>query len=315
MGFLDNVRDRFTGGRSGGGRRGRDWNEHDGEYYDDGEYDNGAAYDDDYRDDYHNGYRNGYDDDGYDRPASMNRFGVDRADYYTDNHTPLVSLSDVRSQQAALSVSGRSYERGGAAEGDSPYVSSRQPARQVSPRSTSSFQSQQGDEMAFKPGLARTESNLSQLQEQRLRMETSGRATSSETADLGSGVAQYTGAGSGVPAVSPMAGIDQSALGAPVSLQDRISTGQVHQRVHRRIEYIRPATYGEAEQVSQELKQGIVVVLDLRSTRPELAKRILDFSFGVVSALDGQVDRHVDRVYVFTRNGALTESEQASIRL
>jgi cell division inhibitor SepF len=90
---------------------------------------------------------------------------------------------------------------------------------------------------------------------------------------------------------------------------------QVRARVHRRIEHIRPMTYADAEQVAQELKRGAVVVLDLRATRPELAKRILDFSFGVASALEGQVDRHIDRVYVFSRNGALADEERAAIHL
>ncbi|MDR1184407.1 MAG: cell division protein SepF [Coriobacteriales bacterium] len=67
--------------------------------------------------------------------------------------------------------------------------------------------------------------------------------------------------------------------------------------------------------MAQELRRGVIVVLDLRSTRPELAKRILDFSFGVASALEGQVDRHIDRVYMFTRGGLLTDEERASIHI
>jgi cell division inhibitor SepF len=73
--------------------------------------------------------------------------------------------------------------------------------------------------------------------------------------------------------------------------------------------------YADAEQVAQELRRGVVVVLDIRPTRPELAKRILDFSFGVASALEGQVDRYIDRVYIFTRNSPLTDEERASIRI
>jgi cell division inhibitor SepF len=299
MGFFDNVRDRLSGGRSDN-RRGRgrnNYDDYDNEYYDEGSYDDRELYDARYGDD----YRDDYEDNDYERPASMNRFGVDRADYYNDNHAPLVSLADVRAQPIPLSTApGRVRERSTGAESASSVYgqSSRGIPRTTVPR----LQSQQGDELAFKDGLARTEGSFSQLQEQRLRMETTGRME-----DMDASRAQGGGAA--------MAGIDQSALAAPISLQDRISAGQVHQRVHRRIEHISPTTYAEAEQVSQELKQGIVVVLDLRSTRPELAKRILDFSFGVVSALDGQVERHIDRVYIFTRNGALSESEQDAIRV
>jgi cell division inhibitor SepF len=115
-------------------------------------------------------------------------------------------------------------------------------------------------------------------------------------------------------------GIRSGQAQAPVSaLQPgrprNLGQHQARTRVHRRIEHIRPAAYTDAEQVAQELKRGAVVVLDLRTTRPELAKRILDFSFGVTSALEGQVDRHVDRVYVFTRNGPLGDEERAAIRI
>ncbi len=304
MGFLDNVRDRLNGGRSDSKRsRNRNYDDHDGEYYDDAAYDDREMYDSRYGDD----YRDEYEDSSYERSTSMNRFGVDRADYYNDNHTPLISQSDVRAQQIPVNpASGRVRER--SAGNGSAYSSSVRgtSVRSGVPRTASILQSSQGDELAFKDGLARTESSFSQLQEQRLRMETTGKIESMDN---------YRSQAAGTQSSSAMTGIDQSALAAPISLQDRISTGQVHQRVHRRIEQISPSTYAEAEQVSSELKQGIVVVLDLRSTRPELAKRILDFSFGVVSALDGQVERHVDRVYIFTRNGALSESERAQVRI
>jgi cell division inhibitor SepF len=121
-----------------------------------------------------------------------------------------------------------------------------------------------------------------------------------------SGIAQPRGL-NGVAQPRTDSALDASRLG--------LGQRQARPRVHRRVEHIRPATYADAEQVAQELRRGSVVALDLRTTRPELAKRILDFSFGVASALEGQVDRHIDRVYIFTRNGALTDEERAAIRV
>jgi cell division inhibitor SepF len=253
------------------------------------------------RDDgYHDGYGQDADDDGlyedeaggaygapdaygYDgndvRQAPMRSFGVDRADYYSDSHAPLISQSDVRSQPlSVVPVPGQSrdaippprvYQRpregfvrpaqtaatgGEGRAGRVPYPE--RPERPERPE----------DLYAFKDGLARQQGSFAQLQSERLRMEDTGRLASPGT-------------------------------------------------VHRRLEHIRPMTYADAEQVAQALKGGIIVVLDLRTTRPELAKRILDFSFGAASALDGQVERHVDRVYVFTRSAPLSEGERAAIRL
>lgn len=59
---------------------------------------------------------------------------------------------------------------------------------------------------------------------------------------------------------------------------------------------------------------GDVVVLALRNTPDNLSKRILDFSFGVSSALDASVDCVADKVFVISRGAALTDAERMSLR-
>ncbi|MDR2036174.1 MAG: cell division protein SepF, partial [Coriobacteriales bacterium] len=51
------------------------------------------------------------------------------------------------------------------------------------------------------------------------------------------------------------------------------------------------------------------VVLVLTKTRPELAKRILDFSFGAAAVAKANVDSIADRVYALTCSGPLTDAE------
>ncbi|MDR0308665.1 MAG: cell division protein SepF [Coriobacteriales bacterium] len=84
-------------------------------------------------------------------------------------------------------------------------------------------------------------------------------------------------------------------------------------RGKRQIVRMSPQNYGEIESVAPTLRNGDIVVLDLTAVRPELAKRLLDFSFGVTSAFEGNVDRHGDRVYVLTTRSPLTEVEKAQI--
>lgn len=82
----------------------------------------------------------------------------------------------------------------------------------------------------------------------------------------------------------------------------------------RSVTVIKPACYGEVEKVAKALKAGDAVVLALKATPDELAKRVLDFSFGVSSALDASVDCIADKVFVIARGAALSESERASLR-
>ena len=76
---------------------------------------------------------------------------------------------------------------------------------------------------------------------------------------------------------------------------------QIHRDPAAHLEIVRPNSYADVEKVANAAKAGKSVVLDLKNTKPELAKRILDFSFGVASALNGTVDKVADRVFVFAK--------------
>jgi FtsZ-interacting cell division protein YlmF len=73
---------------------------------------------------------------------------------------------------------------------------------------------------------------------------------------------------------------------------------------------IRPESYAEAEQIALNLRRGNAVVLVLTNTRPELAKRILDFSFGAAAASEGQVVSIGERIYALTCDYPLTSTEK-----
>jgi cell division inhibitor SepF len=288
MGIWDNVKSRLGMGGGYADRQNYDAGYDDGAYDD---YENDGAYDEE------------ADDDAYDRrSASMKSYGVDRADYYNDNHAPLVTQADVRSQPLPVTP-------------EAGQVRDRIPAPRAYRRTTNNLAqpTYTEDAFAFKGGLARTPGSFAQLQSERLRMEDTGKMTVVDGAAIATTAPRTAaGLGQGGEIVGTITRSEQS--NGPDSARG-MGQNPVRARVHRRIEHLRPKTYADAEQVAQELRRGAVVILDLRVTRPELAKRILDFSFGVASALEGQVDRHIDRVYVFSRNGMLTDEERATIRL
>ena len=64
-----------------------------------------------------------------------------------------------------------------------------------------------------------------------------------------------------------------------------------------------------------EIVVGDVVVLDLAATPGDLAKRVLDFSFGVASALDARVDCIAEKVFIICRGEGLTLTERGSLRI
>lgn len=82
----------------------------------------------------------------------------------------------------------------------------------------------------------------------------------------------------------------------------------------RSLTVIKPASYGEVERVARALKAGDAVVICLGNTPDSLAKRILDFSFGVASALDASVECIADKVFVIARGKGISESERANLR-
>lgn len=82
----------------------------------------------------------------------------------------------------------------------------------------------------------------------------------------------------------------------------------------REVSVVAPRSYEDAEEVSRKLKAGDAVILVLQGVANDLRKRLLDFSFGVASALDGSVECVGDHVFAITRGKALTEVERMNLR-
>ena len=83
---------------------------------------------------------------------------------------------------------------------------------------------------------------------------------------------------------------------------------------NRAITVLKPVAYGDVERVAKAVKSGDVVVLVLRNTPDDLSKRILDFSFGVASALDASVECPGEKVFAIARGRALDDAEKARLR-
>ena len=82
----------------------------------------------------------------------------------------------------------------------------------------------------------------------------------------------------------------------------------------RSLSVLKPASYAEVERIAKVVRAGDVVVLVLRNTPDQLAKRILDFSFGVSSALEANVECPAEKVFAIAKGNGLTDDEKARLR-
>lgn len=78
---------------------------------------------------------------------------------------------------------------------------------------------------------------------------------------------------------------------------------------------VRAVRYEDIEIISRYFRAGDTVTLVLSGARIDTAKRILDFSFGVTSALDGNVERLANLVFVLSHEpSGATEEERKILR-
>ncbi len=82
----------------------------------------------------------------------------------------------------------------------------------------------------------------------------------------------------------------------------------------RGLTVLKPVTYNDVEGVARALKAGDAVVLVMTQTPTELFTRILDFSFGVASALEGAVECPAEKVYAIVCGNPLTEAEKSRLQ-
>jgi cell division inhibitor SepF len=75
-----------------------------------------------------------------------------------------------------------------------------------------------------------------------------------------------------------------------------------------------PRNFNDAQQVADQFKRTVPVILNLQTTDHELSKRLIDFSSGLTYALDGGMQRIADKVFLLTpRNVEVSAEEKARL--
>jgi cell division inhibitor SepF len=74
---------------------------------------------------------------------------------------------------------------------------------------------------------------------------------------------------------------------------------------------VRVTDFGDAKVLADRIRERTPVVLDLRSTDPDMVRRIIDFASGLTYALDGTMAKTTDGVVlVLPPRVALGQEEQ-----
>ena len=75
-----------------------------------------------------------------------------------------------------------------------------------------------------------------------------------------------------------------------------------------------PKSFNDAQQVADQFKDAVPVILNLQGTDTDLSKRLIDFASGLTYALDGGMQRIADKVFLLTpRNVEVSAEERARL--
>lgn len=123
----------------------------------------------------------------------------------------------------------------------------------------------------------------------------------------------------------PGAGVAGRRVEPPASAANRISGDRAHaeagvyihpnagsmstaeiptRRMEPESQIIIARNFSDAQTLADSIRAGRTVVLDLRSTEPEMVRRIVDFASGLTYALDGKMSKTTQGVILVTPSGS-----------
>ena len=75
-----------------------------------------------------------------------------------------------------------------------------------------------------------------------------------------------------------------------------------------------PKSFNDAQQIADQFKEAIPVILNLQGTDTDLSKRLIDFASGLTYALDGGMQKIAEKTFLLTpRNVEVSAEEKARL--
>jgi cell division inhibitor SepF len=94
--------------------------------------------------------------------------------------------------------------------------------------------------------------------------------------------------------------------GGGTATKVRAVTGHTGHKVH----LTEPTTFNDVEEVGENFRNGVPVIMNLAGASENVAKRLLDFASGLIFGLDGRIERVGDRVFLLTPAGVEVSTEE-----
>ena len=102
--------------------------------------------------------------------------------------------------------------------------------------------------------------------------------------------------------------------GAPLRSVPAASTAPV-QPAQMKMHIVEPKSFTEAQAIADKFKQGTPVIMNMALTKPDLAKRLLDFASGLTYGLDGGLQKVSDKVFMLTpHNVDVSDADRRRLR-
>jgi cell division inhibitor SepF len=76
------------------------------------------------------------------------------------------------------------------------------------------------------------------------------------------------------------------------------------------VHLVLPRSFNDAQQIADKFKHEIPVIINLQSADQDLSKRLIDFSSGLTYALNGNMQRVADRVFLLTPHNVEVSAEE-----
>jgi cell division inhibitor SepF len=112
---------------------------------------------------------------------------------------------------------------------------------------------------------------------------------------------QTSGAALGASGIAVVAQSSSDSGVAAVAAQPRAASPAVRTITPTRSNKVHvcvPDGFGEAQDIGERFRSGQIVLIDLRETDREAAKRLVDFASGLAFGLNGEIKKTEDRVFM-----------------
>lgn len=77
-----------------------------------------------------------------------------------------------------------------------------------------------------------------------------------------------------------------------------------------RVMVVEPSSFNDAQRLADKFKTNVPVILNLQSTEPDLAVRLIDFSSGLTYGLGGGMQRVAEKVFLLTPSNVEVSAQE-----